>query len=144
VQDIGEHLQSVGREWGVTTGRKRRCGWLDLVILKFSTAVNHYTSLNVTKLDILDGLKELKVAVGYKVDGEELASFPADLNILARAEPVYKIFPGWTAPTTGLTQWDQLPEEAKVYIKFIEDFIGVQVDYIGVGPGREHMLKRSS
>jgi adenylosuccinate synthase len=106
--------------------------------------VNHYTSLNVTKLDILDGLKELKVAVAYKVDGEELPSFPADLNILAAAEPVYETFPGWTTPTTGLTQWNQLPQEAKNYIKFIEDFVGVQVDYIGVGPGREHMLKRSS
>ena len=69
------HLQDVGREWGVTTGRKRRCGWLDLVLLKYSTAVNHYTTLNITKLDILDGLKELKVAVSYKVDGVELESF---------------------------------------------------------------------
>ncbi|KAA8893680.1 Adenylosuccinate synthetase [Sphaerosporella brunnea] len=142
--NIGDHLQSVGREWGVTTGRRRRCGWLDLVILKYSTMVNHYTSLNVTKLDILDGLKELKVAVGYKVDGEELPSFPADLNILAAVEPIYKTFPGWSTPTTGLTDWSQLPQEAKVYINFIETFIGVQVDYIGVGPGREHMLKRPS
>ena len=74
--EIGDHLPSVGREIGVTTGRRRRCGWLDLVIVKYSTSVNHYTSLNLTKLDILDGLKEIKVAVGYRVDGDELESFP--------------------------------------------------------------------
>lgn len=126
----------------MTTGRRRRCGWLDLVIVKYSTAVNHYTSLNLTKLDILDGLKELKIAVAYKVDGVELESFPADLNILARAEPVYKTMPGWAEPTTKLTEYDQLPKEAKEYIAFIEESVGVRVDWVGVGPGREHMLHR--
>ncbi|KAI5854390.1 Adenylosuccinate synthetase [Tricharina praecox] len=142
LNEAGEHLQVVGREWGVTTGRKRRCGWLDLVIVKYSTAVNHYTSLNLTKLDILDGLKELQIAVAYKVDGVELESFPADLNTLAKVEPVYKTMPGWTEPTTKLTEYDQLPKEAKEYIAFIEEFIGVRVDWVGVGPGREHMLYR--
>ena len=127
----------------MTTGRRRRCGWLDLVIVKYSNAVNHYTSLNLTKLDILDGLKELKIAVAYKVDGEELESFPADLNTLANVEPVYKTLSGWTEPTTKLTEYDQLPKEAKEYIAFIEEFIGVSVDWVGVGPGREHMLHRS-
>lgn len=141
-QDVGVHFQEVGREWGVTTGRKRRCGWLDLVLLKYSTAVNHYTSLNLTKLDILDGLKELKIAVAYKVDGVELESFPADLDVLAKVEPVYKTLPGWSSPTTKLTEFSQLPVEANNYIAFIEEYIGVSVDYIGVGPGREHMLKR--
>ena len=136
------HLQDVGREWGVTTGRKRRCGWLDLVLLKYSTAVNHYTTLNITKLDILDGLKELKVAVSYKVDGVELESFPADLDVLAKVEPVYKTLAGWSEPTTKLTEYSELPAEAKAYIAFIEEFIGVKVSYIGVGPGREHMLKK--
>ncbi|KAI5778225.1 Adenylosuccinate synthetase [Geopyxis carbonaria] len=138
----GEHLQKVGREFGVTTGRKRRCGWLDLVIVKYSTAVNHYTTLNLTKLDILDGLPELQVAVGYEVDGQELESFPADLNILAQVKPIYKTFKGWSSPTTKLTQYEELPAEAKAYIAFIEEFIGVKISYIGVGPGREHMLKR--
>ncbi|KAI5812519.1 Adenylosuccinate synthetase [Pyronema omphalodes] len=142
LNEQGEHLQSVGREWGVTTGRKRRCGWLDLVLLKYSTAVNHYTSLNITKLDILDGLKELKVAVAYKIGGVELESFPADLGVLAQCEPVYKTFKPWSEPTTGLTEYSQLPQEAKEYIQFIEDFIGVKIDYIGVGPGREHMLRK--
>lgn len=110
--------------------------------MKYSTAVNHYTSLNLTKLDILDGLKELKIAVAYKFEGQELESFPADLNVLAQVEPVYKTFPGWSSPTTKLTEYSQLPEETKSYIAFIEEFVGVKVDYIGVGPGREHMLKK--
>ena len=142
MQEIGERLQQAGREWGVTTGRMRRCGWLDLVIVKYSTAVNHYTDFNITKLDILDGLQQIKIATAYKVDGEELDSFPADLSILARVEPVYKTMPGWLAPTTGLTDYAQLPQEAKDYIAFIEAFVGVRVAYVGVGPGREHMLSR--
>ncbi|TGZ85636.1 Adenylosuccinate synthetase [Ascodesmis nigricans] len=140
--EVGEHLQTVGREFGVTTGRKRRCGWLDLMILKYSTAVNAYTSLNLTKLDILDGLKELQVAVAYEVDGKEIDSFPADLNILAKCKPVYKTFKGWSEPTTKLTNYSELPQEAKDYIAFIEEFIGVKINYIGVGPGREHMLTK--
>ncbi|KAG0129584.1 Adenylosuccinate synthetase [Tuber indicum] len=138
----GDHLQSVGREFGVTTGRRRRCGWLDLVIVKYSTSVNHYTSLNLTKLDILDGLKEIKVAVGYRVDGEELESFPADLTILERVEPIYRIFPGWPTPTAKATSWDQLPTEAREYVQFIEEFVGVKIEHIGVGPGREHMCTK--
>ncbi|KAL7273980.1 Adenylosuccinate synthase [Rhizina undulata] len=142
LNDIGDHLQSVGKEFGVTTGRRRRCGWLDLVIVKYSTAVNHYTSLNLTKLDILDGLPEIKVAVAYKLDGVELPSFPADLNVLEKVEPVYKTFPGWSTPTTKLTSYEQLPVEAKNYIDFVEKFVGVKIGNIGVGPGREHMLTK--
>ncbi|KAG0642078.1 Adenylosuccinate synthetase [Tuber brumale] len=138
----GDHLQSVGREFGVTTGRRRRCGWLDLVIVKYSTSVNHYTSLNLTKLDILDGLKEIKVAIGYRVDGEELESFPADLTILERVEPIYRIFPGWPTPTAKATSWDQLPIEAREYVQFIEEFLGVKIEQVGVGPGREHMCTK--
>ncbi|RPB04197.1 Adenylosuccinate synthetase [Choiromyces venosus 120613-1] len=142
LNEVGDHLQSVGREFGVTTGRRRRCGWLDLVIVKYSTSVNHYTSLNLTKLDILDGLKEIKVAVGYRVDGEELESFPADLTTLERVEPIYRIFPSWSTPTTKATSWDQLPVEAREYIEFIEEFVGVKVEHVGVGPGREHMCTK--
>jgi len=142
LNEIGDHLQSVGREFGVTTGRRRRCGWLDLVIVKYSTSVNHYTSLNLTKLDILDGLKEIKVAVGYRVDGEELESFPADLTMLERVEPIYRIFPGWSTPTTKATSWDQLPVEAREYVQFVEEFVGVKIEHVGVGPSREHMCTK--
>jgi len=139
---VGDHLQKVGHEFGVTTGRKRRCGWLDLVIVRYSHCVNHYKTLNVTKLDILDGLDEINVCIGYRVDGVELESFPADLKLLGRVEPIYKTFSGWSTPTAGCTAWSQLPAEAKDYILFVERFIGVKIAYIGVGPDRTHMIIR--
>ncbi|CAB59683.1 Adenylosuccinate synthetase [Schizosaccharomyces pombe] len=140
LNEIGDHLQSVGREVGVTTGRKRRCGWLDLVVVKYSTMINGYTSLNLTKLDILDALDEIKVAVAYIINGKRIETFPADLDSLEEAEIVYETFPGWKVPTTGITHWDQMPENAKKYIEFIEKFVGVPITFIGVGPGRDEML----
>ena len=110
---VGVKLQEVGREWGVTTGRRRRCGWLDLVIVKYSVAVNDYTSLNLTKLDVLDGFEEIKVAVAYKIDGEMTDWFPADLERLGRAEIVYKTLLGWMTDTTGVSEWEGLPENAR-------------------------------
>ena len=138
----GEKLQSVGREFGATTGRKRRCGWLDLVVVKYSCAVNHYTILNLTKLDILDDFEELPVATAYEVDGEEIDSFPADLDRLARAKVTYKTMPGWKTSTTGIKEYQDLPENAKRYIEFIEQQVNVKVKYIGTGPGREDMIVR--
>ncbi|KAI9804779.1 MAG: hypothetical protein M1825_001147 [Sarcosagium campestre] len=139
----GEKLQSRGREFGVTTGRKRRCGWLDLVIVKYSTAVNHYTSLNLTKLDILDDFAEIPVATGYRTeDGQELESFPADLELLDTTKPVYKTLPGWQTSTTGAKQYHELPENARAFVEFIEAFVGVHIRYIGTGPGRENMIVR--
>ncbi|WBW74304.1 adenylosuccinate synthetase Ade2 [Schizosaccharomyces osmophilus] len=137
---VGEHLQTVGREYGVTTGRKRRCGWLDLVVVKYSSMINGYTSLNLTKLDILDALPEVKVAVAYVIDGKRYETFPADLGSLENAEIIYETLPGWQTSTVGITRWEQMPENAKKYIQFIEDFVGVPVGFIGVGPGRNEML----
>ena len=144
INEIGEKMQSVGREWGVTTGRKRRCGWLDLVILKYSTAINHYTSLNLTKLDILDDFDEIKVATAYKVDGEELPSFPATNEVLSKVEIVYKTFPGWKSETTGVNTFNGLPENARKYIEFVEEFVGAPIKWIGTGPGREAMITRQT
>lgn len=138
----GEKLQSVGREFGVTTGRKRRCGWLDLVVVKYSHDNNDYTSLNLTKLDVLDDFETLKVAVSYKLQGTELESFPANLDVLEKVDVVYKEFPGWKTATTGAKTWDDLPVNAQKYIQFIEEFVGVPVKYIGTGPGRESMIVR--
>ncbi|EEB05052.1 adenylosuccinate synthetase Ade2 [Schizosaccharomyces japonicus yFS275] len=140
LNEIGDHLQKVGREFGVTTGRKRRCGWLDLVVLKYSTLINGYDSLNLTKLDILDDFKEIKVAVAYIVDGKRIETFPADLDSLESAEIIYETFPGWQTKTTGITRWEDMPENAKKYIEFIEKFLGVPIKYIGVGPGRDEVL----
>ena len=140
----GNELQSVGREFGVTTGRKRRCGWLDLVLIKYSAQVNCYTQLNLTKLDVLDGLKEIKVATAYTVNGQDLETFPADLDIMesSQMEIVYKTFEGWQTKTTGCQKWDELPERAREYVNYIEDEVGVPVKWIGTGPRREDMIVR--
>ncbi|KAL5917715.1 Adenylosuccinate synthase [Pyricularia oryzae] len=142
--EIGTKLQDVGREWGVSTGRKRRCGWLDLVVVKYSAAINHYTSLNLTKLDVLDTFPTLKVAVAYKdpATGEELDFFPADLSLLERCEVVYKEFEGWNTPTTHIKKFEELPAQARQYVEFIEQYVGVKVGWIGTGPDREDMIYR--
>jgi adenylosuccinate synthase len=142
LNSVGEHLQEVGAEWGVTTGRRRRCGWLDLVVMRYSCLVNGYTKLNLTKLDVLDGLGEIKVATSYKIDGVELQSFPADLERLAQVEVGYETLPGWKEDISKVTKYDDLPQLCKQYVEFIEDFLGVHIAYIGVGPARESMLTR--
>ncbi|RDX49838.1 Adenylosuccinate synthetase [Lentinus brumalis] len=142
LNDIGTHLQEVGREYGTTTGRRRRCGWLDLVVMKHSCLINGYDSLNLTKLDILDDLEEIKVAVKYLVDGKELPGFPADLEVLAKVDVVYVTLPGWKKSIAAAKTVDDLPENCKKYIGFIEEFLGVPIEWIGVGPGRESMVKK--
>lgn len=143
LNEIGEKLQNIGFEVGVTTGRKRRCGWLDLVVLKYSTWINGYTSLNITKLDVLDTFKEVKVAVGYKYKGKLLKSFPECLHVLGNVEVEYKTFPGWEQDITSIKTYDELPENAKTYLKFIEDFLNVPIEWVGTGPARESMLVKS-
>lgn len=142
LNEIGEQLQKVGHEVGVTTGRKRRCGWLDLVVLKHSHACNDYTALNLTKLDVLDDFAELKVAVAYTHDGLTLDSFPANPETLSKVEVQYETLEGWKKPTTGAKNFYDLPVQARNYVEFIEKFVGVKVKWIGVGPGREHMISR--
>ncbi|KAK3332872.1 Adenylosuccinate synthetase [Cercophora scortea] len=134
LEEAGTKLQDIGREWGVSTGRKRRCGWLDLVVVKYSTAINHYTVLNLTK-----------VAIGYKdpATGEAVESFPADLDILETLEVVYKEFEGWNKPTTAAKSYFDLPKQARTYIEFIEEFVGVPIGWIGTGPDRDDMIIRS-
>ncbi|KAL8278168.1 hypothetical protein RQP46_009341 [Phenoliferia psychrophenolica] len=141
LNDVGVHLQEVGQEWGVTTGRRRRCGWLDLVVLKYSNLINGYTALNLTKLDILDDLPTLKIATAYHIDGKPLDSFfPADLEVLAKVEVQYVELPGWKTSIAEITKYEDLPENCRKYVEFIEDFVGVKVGWIGVGPGREAMI----
>ncbi|KAM9917016.1 hypothetical protein OXX80_013399, partial [Metschnikowia pulcherrima] len=138
-----ETLQTVGAEYGVTTGRKRRCGWLDLVVLKYSNAINGYTHLNITKLDVLDSFKEIQVAVAYRYKGQKLPSFPEDLNVLAKVDVEYVTLPGWEQDISKITEYSKLPENAKKYLAYIEDFLGVPVKWVGVGPARESMLVKS-
>ncbi|KAI0748724.1 Adenylosuccinate synthetase [Daedaleopsis nitida] len=142
LNEVGTHLQEVGREYGTTTGRRRRCGWLDLVVMKHSCLINGYDSLNLTKLDILDELEEIKVAVKYLVDEKELPGFPANLEVLAKVDVVYVTLPGWKQSIANARTIDDLPDNCKKYIGFIEEFLGVPVEWIGVGPGRESMVKK--
>lgn len=141
--EIGTKLQEIGREWGTSTGRRRRCGWLDLVVVKYSASINYYSALNLTKLDVLDTFETIKIAIAYKVDGEELDHYPADLDLLEHAEVVYHEMPGWQKPTTGAKTFYDLPKQAREYIEYIEKFIGVKVKWIGTGPDREAMIARA-
>ncbi|KAM0358260.1 hypothetical protein ACHAP4_005263 [Fusarium culmorum] len=141
--EIGTKLQEIGREWGTSTGRRRRCGWLDLVVVKYSASINYYSALNLTKLDVLDTFETIKIAIAYKVDGEELDHYPADLDLLERAEVVYHEMPGWQKPTNGAKTFYDLPKQAREYIEYIEKFIGVKVKWIGTGPDREAMIARA-
>lgn len=128
LNEVGEKLQTVGREYGVTTGRKRRCGWLDLVVMKYSHDLNDYTALNLTKLDILDEFEELQVGVAYEIDGQELESFPASVDTLAQVKVKYVTLPGWKGKSTfGIQGFYDLPVNARKYIEFIETFLGVKV-----------------
>ena len=135
--DIGDGIQKKGAEFGATTGRKRRCGWLDMVILKNAARLNSLTGLVITKLDVLDDLKELKICTGYEYDGETLEHFPASIKALENCTPVYETHPGWLTDTSKLKSFDQLPENAKKYLARIEELSGVKIKILSVGPGRE-------
>ena len=138
--EIGDYLIEKGAEFGVVTGRRRRCGWLDLISLKYSVRINSLTELFITKLDVLSGLEELKLCVGYENKNEVTTDYPYDQNILNTAEPVYEILDGWTEDITSVNKFDDLPENAKKYINAIEDFIEVPITFISVGPERNQNI----
>lgn len=134
--EMGEHLARVGHEFGATTGRPRRCGWFDAVSLRRSIINNSVSGLCVTKLDVLDGLDKLNIAVGYKIDGKEVAHPPSGADNFSLCEPMYEEMPGWKESTVGLSKYEDLPEAAKNYLKRIEELAGVPVDIISTGPDR--------
>ena len=138
--EIGQHLSLVGREVGTVTGRIRRCGWLDLVVLRRCVQLNSMTSICITKLDVLDGLSEVKICVGYELRGQQLDYPPADPEDYQNCKPVYQTMAGWQGPTNGLTEFNRLPEEAKAYLKTIERFLGVPIDIISTGPQRHESI----
>ncbi|MCB9728218.1 MAG: adenylosuccinate synthase [Deltaproteobacteria bacterium] len=138
---LGDRLREVGQEFGSTTGRPRRCGWLDLAALRYAHRINGFTGLAVTKLDVLSGLETLKVCVGYRVDGRVVDALPADEGVLARAEPVYAELPGWQGDLSAVESLEALPREARGYLDFIERELGVPVALVGVGPGRRQTLE---
>ncbi|MFR3895689.1 MAG: adenylosuccinate synthetase, partial [Merdibacter sp.] len=125
-----------GGEFGATTGRPRRCGWLDLNVVKHAALINGLTDIVLTKIDVLSGLDELYVCVAYDVDGVRYDYMPSSLEDIARAKPVYQVFDGWDEDITKAATFDELPENCQAYVRFIEDFIGVRVSIISVGPDR--------
>ncbi|XP_076633177.1 adenylosuccinate synthetase [Colletes latitarsis] len=136
----GDFLQKRGHEVGVTTSRKRRCGWLDLNLLKFTAMVNGYTSICVTKLDILDTLPKIQVGVGYRLNGKEIDYFPSSSSDLAKVEVIYETIDGWQSKTENVRSLEKLPANAKKYIQLIEEHLNVPVKWIGVGADRESVI----
>ena len=141
MNETGDWIREKGHEFGVTTGRARRCGWLDLVIVKTACRVSGLTSLAITKIDTLAGLEKIKVCVGYKFDGKVIDYFPASLEDLAKCEPVYEEFDGWGDEVADARSYDELPENAKKYLKRIEEFTGTDISIVSVGPKRDQTMR---
>ncbi|KAG9449466.1 hypothetical protein H6P81_009431 [Aristolochia fimbriata] len=137
----GDLLRVAGMEFGTTTGRPRRCGWLDIVALKYCSQINGFSSLNLTKLDVLSSFPEIKLGVTYKqVDGEVLNSFPSDLYAFEQLQVVYEALPGWNTDISSIRNYKDLPPAARQYIERIEELLGIPIHYIGVGPGRDALI----
>ncbi len=141
--EVGEQLRKAGAEFGATTGRPRRCGWLDVVMLRESVCVNGLTDLAINKLDILSGFKEVPIATQYRIDGKLTSDFPMTMDEVERAEPIYETLPGWSEDVTGIRSFEELPDNARRYIGRIEELVGVPAAFISVGPGRDETIMRT-
>ena len=139
----GERLRAAGEEFGATTGRPRRCGWLDVVMLREAVTVNGITGLAMNKLDVLSGVPEVPIAVAYRIDGKLTHEFPMTLGELSRAEPVYESCPGWSGDLSRVRRFEDLPDPARRYVERVEALVGVPVDLLSVGPGRDETIVRS-
>ncbi len=138
--DIGNIIQERGAEFGATTGRRRRCGWLDAVVVRNSARLNSLTGLAITKLDVLSGIETLKMCTAYRYKQETLKEFPLALNILEQCEPIYEELPGWSEEITGIRDLNNLPENARNYLKRIEEVVETHIQIVSVGPGREETI----
>jgi len=138
--EVGAHLASVGHEKGATTGRDRRCGWFDAAAVRFAVRINSVSGICLTKLDVLDGLKTIRVCVGYKGQGDSASGSLMDIDSYKALKPIYEDLPGWTESTVGAKSLDELPENARAYIRYIEAAIEVPVDIISTGPDREETI----
>ena len=138
--DDGKHLGKKGHEFGATTGRPRRCGWLDAVALKRSLQINSVTGLCITKLDVLDGMQSIKICVAYRLDGEEVNIPPVGADRFGQCEPVFIEMPGWQASTAGIQSYDELPEAARTYLQKLEELCATPIDIISTGPDREETI----
>jgi adenylosuccinate synthase len=140
VNEVGEFLGTRGREFGVVTGRKRRCGWFDAVLVRQAVAVNGIDGIALTKLDVLDGLDEIKVCTGYRLDGETIDYLPASQGAQARVEPIYETLEGWKGTTAGARSWNDLPAQAVKYVRHIEELIGAPVALLSTSPERDDTI----
>ncbi len=134
-------LREKGGEYGATTGRPRRCGWFDGVVVKYASMVNGVSKLALTKLDVLDRVDKIPVCIGYRYGSEQLEFPPASSMVMEECEPVYEVLPGWKGSVRGVRSFDDLPTQAKDYVRFIEDFIGIPVGWISVGPGKDEIIQ---
>ena len=139
---LAERLRESGQEYGASTGRPRRCGWYDAVVARYAARINGLDALALTKLDVLDGLSEVRICTGYRTTGGILTEFPADLRVLASAEPVYETMPGWSAPTKGVTDYARLAPEAQRYVSRLEEVSGVSCAIISTGSDRNETIVR--
>jgi adenylosuccinate synthase len=142
LDDTGERIRQRGNEYGTTTGRPRRCGWLDLPGARYARRINGVSAIALTKLDVLDSLDQIPICVGYRVDGKLLRDFPADIDVLGRVEPEIEVVPGWRRETAGLVEYADLPAAARYYVERIEAGVGAPVAMISTGPRREETIVR--
>lgn len=138
----GDSLRKIGHEFGTTTGRPRRCGWLDIVQLRYSHMVNGITDIALTKLDVLSGFPEIKIGTSYILDGKEVDGYPSQIDALQNVKVTYQTLPGWTEDITKVRSYEELPKNARDYVELIEKLLGVHITWIGVGPGREAIVER--
>ncbi|MDQ3003312.1 MAG: adenylosuccinate synthase [Fibrobacterota bacterium] len=138
--DIGKELRRVGHEYGATTGRERRCGWFDAVLVRRAALVNGLTHLAITKMDVMDAFDEIKVCTGYEVDGSRLDQFPSQISTLDKVKPIYETLPGWNSPTVGVTKWQDLPENARKYLNRVAELLEVPIGIISLGPKRHQTI----
>ena len=138
----GDRIREIGREFGTVTGRPRRCGWFDAVLVRQAILVNGVQNLAVMKLDVLDDFDEIKICVGYEYNGQKLDYYPMQMNAQASVKPVYEILPGWKTSTFGVREYDKLPENAKKYISRLEELLGVEIGMISTSPEREDTVIR--
>ena len=137
---VGHHLHTVGQERGTVTGRPRRCGWIDTAALKRANIINSTSGQCITKLDVLDGLPEIRICVGYTLDGRDIDVLPLDADDIARCQPRYETVPGWSETTAGATRWAQLPQAARSYLERIAELSGTPIAMVSTGPDREHTI----
>ena len=139
--DLDEEIRNIGKEYGATTQRPRRCGWLDLVALRYATQINGLTAIALTKLDVFDTLADIEVCVAYRYKGIEITSFPSSLKVLEECEPVYETLPGWQKPLTEARSADDIPQTTKDYVAYVADFLNVPIPIISVGPDRDQIVQ---